>query len=179
MTTLMALDPGLTATGWALFRLIERPSLLQGLAPALLASGAWTPPGGASRPLETRATWLVEQATRELSLATGPYLVAVEVHAMAQQYARHRGRDRSGRGHMNIEDVAKNRELCGWLAGGLCAVARVIRVPASARGKAGRSASVYDVWPHLAGGRSNEHQRDAIALGMRVLLDGRRPREAA
>lgn len=167
MSTLLALDPGYAGTGYGVFRVpAAAPPVLQGYGPLLLEAGTWYPPRGS---IDARSAWLVREAVALLSRWSGPYRVVIEVHAVAQQYARHRSRDRSGRGHMNVESVAKNRELCGWLAGGLCGVAEVRRVPAVSA-KSRRSALVTDIWPHLATGHASSHARDAVYLGLRTLL---------
>lgn len=170
--TLLALDPGLTATGWAVIRWPGgRVADLTTLRPCLLDAGIWRPPGGASAPIEQRATWLVARATDALRGTTGPWYAAIEVPPVARQYARYASRDRSGRGHLNLESSALHREIVGWLAGGLCSVATVVRMPATGR-KQHRAALVRTIWPALA--RAGEHLTDAIYLAVRLLTDERR-----
>lgn len=175
MSILLAFDPGIDTIGYAAFDVtgLERTVAFQSAGPLLRGSGSFST--SATLPLADRLVSIASEIAR-LILAPSDWndralTVAIERPAMWQTYARNAG---AGAEAM-AENMAKLYLAIGAITAAASATgARAILQKASRSDKAQRSQLVYAIWPHLSGRKSNEHQRDAISLGLTMLADARR-----
>jgi len=175
--SLLALDPGLTALGYAVWRYPEaRPATLDGYGALLTDWGThWTRP---PEHLPERLREL-DVVAYDLTLSAEPSLVIVEAPAIEGRYG-----DRSRRGGERINALAmrRNAQATGAiLAGAQRALAALgnggrveeVRARTTRGGKKEATATA-----RLAVGsrvpKASAHCWDAIALGLRVLMDHRR-----
>lgn len=182
-TYLLALDPGLDATGWALFeRPAERPRTLQGYATSLLHSGVVT-----TKPINlpdhvgipARADALVRQLDLTIygRIDPGILSVAIETPAIFGPYRR-QGPDRGRRALEMARAMAALWYVIGRLEGHfLAADANIDRLKAAGT-KAVHHTTILQIWPHLPTTRTgpSEDHRDAVALGLRWLETNPVPR---
>lgn len=187
MTYLLALDPGLDATGWALFeRPAERPRTLQGYDTSLINSGVVT-----TKPTDqpdhiaipARADALAGQLAEQLSiyegLRTASLRVAIETPAIFGPYRR-KGPDRGRLALGMARSMAALWYVIGRLEGHFHAGgARIDRVRA-AGAKVFHHTTILQLWPHLPTTKTgpSEDHRDAVALGLRWMESNPQPRRA-
>jgi hypothetical protein len=176
--TLLALDPGLDATGWALFQPPgQRLATLQGYTPCLLASGVVvTKPD--SRPdriqVPARADAVVAGVHADVGRILGPGdVVVIETPAIYGPYAS-RGPDRGAKALGMARSMAVLWYLIGRLEG-FFDLAEIHLIPAAGR-KQDHHQLVRSLWPQLPKTKTGpaEDHRDAVWLGLRYMMDGRR-----
>jgi hypothetical protein len=182
---ILALDPGLDCTGWAVFRTpAHHLATLQDYAPCLVGSGyVQTKPD--SRPDHLQIPARVDQMVSELKRSIdavyslgmfGPIVgdvVLIEVPAIYGPYAS-RGPQRQAKALGMARSMAVLWYTIGRLEGTFGTTAQVIPIKASGD-KRGNHATVLMLWPDLpTRTRPSEDQRDAVSLGLRYLIDRRR-----
>jgi len=164
--TLLAIDPGLDASGWAAYHIPPARTLttLAGARPLYRHSGTIrTAPG---RPDEERLV-AIACAVDDLCHTYAPTVVVVEVPATDGSYARARRQATSTEGFIKhtIKHVHRVIGVALAVAAHHGATVRFLR----AKGKKRTAHALLSTsWPDL--GRTNEDQRDAIVLGYRAIM---------
>lgn len=179
---LLAIDPGLDATGWAVFDCPEGPvPLLDDYAPYLVGSGAVTsePERGRGRlrapdhvSVPRRLSELV--AGLEALWPAGPEdVVVLETPAIFGPY-NSRGANRAEKALAMARSMAVLWYTIGRLEGHYRGRgARVVSVPAAGK-KEDHHATVLRLWPDIPATKSGPavDRRDAVSLGLRGLIRG-------
>ena len=168
---LLTLDPGLTATGYAIFRFPNPTQVTHSweyFGSLYQASGTYYVPAGqlAGR-LASLAAW-----TRELAHQYDPLMAFCEKPATARIYWGRKPRDQSGEGALNAADLALHHMARGAI---LSALGHTCPVEEVTPGKFRKSAR-HQLLPHIIKDlrKSSSHQRDAISLALVILTDSRR-----
>jgi hypothetical protein len=164
---ILALDPGIDDTGWALIR-TERSILTYHQASKLLL-GSGTLRTITKDDLIGRLASLCGQLETLIQYRPGILVVAIEQPAISGTYKRHAGRD----------EMIHRRLAPMHLATGALAATAMRLLPgaveftsAGGSGKQDRSLVLRSIFPELK--QSNQDQRDAVWLGLSVLTDGTR-----
>jgi len=166
---LIALDPGLDATGYAVFDVPKMPPHHPGnYRNALIDSGT------------IRSAIEVELSRRLHQLHTGLLAlhqqhgadrIVVEVPTISGMYARQRSKARDA-GSFGADAMTAMHHATG----ALLLTGQIMDIPTDTRraakvDKAAKTAWVVNLWPELGDRKSNQDQRDAIYLGATALRD--------
>lgn len=166
---LLALDPGIDDTGWAVFRVpLTPPVHVNQYRGALIASGSFS--SGTDAPTPKR----LHQLYRGLLAVVqehGPDHAIIEIPAHGGTYTRNRRKAETDDGFMPDKMAHAHRAT-----GALMLACSLLGVPIDARRASGmakklKSEWVVNIWPDLGNRHSNEDQRDAIHLGATALRD--------
>lgn len=164
---LIALDPGLDATGYAVFRVPLKPPVhANQYRGALLESGTLRSATDADLP-HRLARLAVELSV--LLAAQAPDVVLIEVPAIAGIYRRQAERARDAGAFGAAAMTAMHHATGALILAAHQAGVEVVTRRAATVGKPAKTAWVVGVWPELGGRKSNQDQRDAIYLGATAL----------
>ena len=155
---LLSIDPGIVATGYAVFDDDTGPSLKDRLL------GYGTVRTDTDDEISMRIGGLAREL---LALLRGEAIsrIIVERPAIAGVYGKRANRQHSAQ-PINGSAIAKLNQASGAILAA-CAIYGVVptEVTAPRISKRERDKVVYNIWPHL-NGHSNEHVRDAIWHGV-------------
>jgi Holliday junction resolvasome RuvABC endonuclease subunit len=160
---LLALDPGLDATGYAVFTVPRLPPSQPGnYRNAKLAHG--TIRSGLNATLAERLHQL-HTGLADLIREHGPDRIVVEVPAIAGMYDRQRGKARDKGSFGAAAMTAMHHATGALLLTGQMHDIPTDTARAATVGKPAKTAWVVNIWPELDNRGSNQDERDAIYLG--------------
>ena len=176
---ILAIDPSLDATGWALVRIEPRIFTYQQARGLLIASGTWE--SDAKADLMARMIELADQLKGWCIAAStaGVRVVAIERPEVGRTYRQHTQQHRpdlADAGSVIHAALAPMHVVTGALAltahRQLGETASIEFVKAGVSKKKDRNMILRQLYPELV--KSNQDRRDAVWLALSVLTDNRR-----